>query len=204
MNWLAHLLLSKDSVEYQLGNLLADPLKGRLWDGASKLVQEGFRMHCSIDSFTDSNSFVLKSKSRLGHKGYLKGVIVDIAYDHLLLNSWDEYCSIDIDTFLDVFYLKANNEIKKYPQKAKAFVQNIIKSKILTSYSTFEGLEASFKRIDKRLSNRILEKETAIEYIPILKINIEAMEDDFSEFFPLLVSHFRSKAECSLEGHWLK
>lgn len=29
MNWLAHVLLSENHIEYQLGNLLTDPLKGK-------------------------------------------------------------------------------------------------------------------------------------------------------------------------------
>ena len=35
MNWLAHVFLSENNIEHQLGNLLADPLKGRAWEEAT-------------------------------------------------------------------------------------------------------------------------------------------------------------------------
>lgn len=59
MNWLAHTLLSSKSIEYQLGNLLADPMKGRWWPGVSDEMVAGFQMHTAIDSFTDSNPWIL-------------------------------------------------------------------------------------------------------------------------------------------------
>ena len=77
MNYLAHTVLSKNSIEYQLGNLLADPLKGKRWEGASDEHYAGMRMHAAIDMFTDANKTISLSKSRLRKKGYLKGVVID-------------------------------------------------------------------------------------------------------------------------------
>lgn len=68
MNWLAHIFISIDSIDYQLGNLLADPLKGKPWPGASEATRSGFAMHRIIDRYTDTNTDVIKSKSRLGKK----------------------------------------------------------------------------------------------------------------------------------------
>ena len=204
MNWLAHIFISKNSIDYQLGNLLADPLKGKSWDGASAHVQDGFRMHASIDSFTDSNKFVLKSKSRLRKKGYLKGVIVDIAYDYLLLKNWNQYSKVSLESFINTFYKDAEQTIKTYPNNARGFIEKIIESKKLTSYSSFEGLEAAFQRIDNRLSERILTKESTTEYLPDLKNEIERIEQDFLQFFPQLIMHFKSKTGKPTREHWLK
>jgi acyl carrier protein phosphodiesterase len=30
MNWLAHVFLSEENVDFQIGNFLADPMKGKL------------------------------------------------------------------------------------------------------------------------------------------------------------------------------
>ncbi len=38
MNWLAHIFLSENHIEHQLGNLLTDPLKGKAWEGASDRI----------------------------------------------------------------------------------------------------------------------------------------------------------------------
>ncbi len=90
MNWLAHILLSKRNIEYQLGNLLADPFKGKLWPAANQALLDGVQMHKSIDMFTDSHETVVQCKARLGTKGYLKGVVVDLLFDHFLSPQFDQ------------------------------------------------------------------------------------------------------------------
>ncbi len=40
MNYLAHTLLSKSNIEFQLGNLLADPLKGKRWPSAVMSIMQ--------------------------------------------------------------------------------------------------------------------------------------------------------------------
>lgn len=204
MNWLAHILLSKKSVDYQLGNLLADPLKGKAWAGCNAHVEDGLKMHCSIDTFTDANQHVRKSKSRLGKSGHLKGVVIDIAYDYLLLKNWEKYVEIDFDSFINKFYLDSRKEIEHYPQKAKDFVERLIVSNLLPSYASFEGLEIAFSRVDKRLSERILAKESTTSYVNVLRSEISGIERDFELFFPQLITHFKSRSNLSSEEYWLK
>lgn len=203
MNWLAHIFVSGNNIDYQLGNLLADPLKGRSWAGASRQIKDGFRMHAAIDAFTDSNATVSISKSRLGSKGYLKGVIIDIAYDHVLTNSWDRYSSVDLERFINTFYRRASVAIERYPGHARRFVQRVIGSRVLTSYGSLEGLELAFRRIDHRLSERLAARESALGYLPVLERELAGIEEDFARFFPQLVAHFRSKVGMPLQDHWL-
>ena len=132
MNWLAHVFLSEKNIDYQLGNLLADPLKAMTWPDASQAVVDGIKMHTRIDSFTDSHASVSRSKARLGQKGYLKPVA-----------------------------------IQSYPEEARRFVQRVIQSKVLTSYHSNVGIAQALGRIDNRLSERVLKKETASQYMPV-------------------------------------
>lgn len=41
MNWLAHVFLSEQNIDFQIGNFLADPLKGRLWEDATIDMKKG-------------------------------------------------------------------------------------------------------------------------------------------------------------------
>lgn len=204
MNWLAHIFISKNCIDYQLGNLLADPMKGRGWDGVSRQLEDGFKMHHIIDAFTDSNSFVSTSKARLGARGYLKGVIIDIAYDYLLINNWNRYSKVNFECFIDAFYQNANTAIAAYPDNAREFVTRLIDYKVLSSYGSFDGLETAFQRIDRRLSKRLLQKESAAGYLPILKTEMIHIEKDFLHFFPQLVACFKSQAGGPLHDHWLR
>ena len=147
MNWLAHIFLSTNNIQFQLGNLLADKCKGKPWEGSSITVQHGFAMHKRIDSFTDSHQIVSLSKSRLGEKGYLKAVVMDMVYDYLLINNWQHFSKIKLEGFIENFNQKALNEINNYPYEVRKFVSNIITSKILSSYGSLSGLELAFQRI---------------------------------------------------------
>ncbi len=84
MNWLAHLFLSEQNVDFQMGNILADPLKGKLWSDASVELGKGMSVHKIIDAYTDSHKTVAKSKASLRKKGLLKAVIIDLTHDYFL------------------------------------------------------------------------------------------------------------------------
>ncbi|MCW8875999.1 MAG: ACP phosphodiesterase [Kangiellaceae bacterium] len=191
MNWLSHILLSKLNIEYQLGNLLADPLKGVAWNTASQSLIDGISMHKAIDVYTDSHPVISASKSRLGKKGYLKGVVVDVLYDHFLSNSWESYSKLPIDHFIEKFGSGAIYTSNVYPDNAKKFVHRLVKSNQLTTYVTFEGFVETLKRMDKRLSPRIIARETTLSYVSSVENNYEQLRRDFDEFFPELVDFFK-------------
>lgn len=160
-------------------------------------------MHRGIDAFTDSNKHVHRSKSRLGTKGYLKGVVVDIAYDYLLLKNWNQYSSVDATTFISKFHNTADPALNIYPIEARDFVQRLKRNEVFTRYATIEGLEEALTQFDKRLPKRILARETTSSYIPILKNELTAIDRDFAHFFPELLSFFKSKETLNLNNHWM-
>lgn len=204
MNYLAHTVLSKANIEYQLGNLLADPLKGRRWQGASDEHYAGMRMHAAIDIFTDANATISLSKSRLRKKGYLKGVVIDMTYDYFLSKHWNTFVKQDLDSFVHDFNQNASLAADELPAKAASFILLITSNNVLASYVDFAGLEQAFRRIDKRLSPRILAKETTTSYIPNVLEHYDAIEQDFLRFFPLLVSMFIQKSEAQATEHFFK
>lgn len=204
MNWLAHLFLSDDSIEYQLGNLLADLLKGKSWPDANPLFSKGLAMHKRIDSYTDQHPSFRQSKARLGSHGLLKGVVVDITYDHLLAKHWDDYAKIPIDHFIDRFHAQTEQVSAHYPEAARKFLSRLIRSGHLRQYSRFQGLENSLKRVDQRLSARLLRRESTCEYLPLVKQQLSLIEQDFSAFMPDLIAHFKSSSRTSRGNHWLR
>ena len=150
MNWLAHTLLSKKNIDYQLGNVLADPLKGAAWQGASESLVEGMKMHKAIDKFTDKHLVLSSSKSKLGADGHLKGVVLDLLYDHFLSQSWDTYSSVDLDEYLMLFNQQAFVSSRQFPFKAKTIVGRMAATNLLSKYQAFDGLIQALERIDLR------------------------------------------------------
>jgi acyl carrier protein phosphodiesterase len=202
MNWLAHILLSKRDIEYQLGNLLADLLKGKAWEGASASFIDGESMHKAIDIFTDSHPIVSASKTRLGKKGYLKGVVMDVLYDHFLTISWGNFSELSLLNFIAEFNLRALETTKEYPEEPKEFVNSLVASDRLAKYGSFEGFVSALQRIDSRLSPRIRACESTESYIIKVESNYENLRNDFANFFPELVSFFKEhELGCKVNNH---
>ena len=204
MNWLAHLLLSGNDIEYQHGNLLADLLKGRSWDGASERFIDGLSMHRSIDAFTDRHPLVMTSKSRLRQGGRLKGVVIDITYDHLLSCHWQHYAKTPLETFVETFHRRSREQLAGYPDVARVFLARLIESGHLMDYDSIEGVATAFRRIDRRLSPRVLARERALGYLPMVNDAISDIESDFLIFMPDLIGHFKSVASLPSAHRWLR
>ncbi len=203
MNWLAHTLLSKKDIDYQLGNVLADPLRGAAWVGASQSLREGMKMHRAIDKFTDKHPVLSTSKSKLGADGHLKGVVLDLLYDHFLSQSWEQFSTVGLGDYLLAFNQKAFASSRHFPPKAKTIVGSMAETNLLGKYQAFDGLIQALERIDLRLSARTHAKETASQYIPVLEQQYDHLKADFDLFFPELVDYFKQHKLGSLSDHYL-
>ena len=202
MNWLAHVFLSQNHIEHQLGNLLTDPLKGRAWEGASEQIHRGIMIHHTIDSFTDSHPLVKKSKALLTPRGHLKGVVLDVLYDHFLSLHWDRYACVERKAFLKAFRSNAIQIIPSYPKEAQDVIRRVVNTRQLRSYAHMEGVIAAFRRIDARLSVRARGKDNMECYIPRIAENREALEEMFLEFFPELMKEVEKKCVSGEFKHW--
>lgn len=203
MNWLAHLLLSKSDIEYQIGNFLADPLKGKAWEGASDSIEHGMQMHKLIDIFTDSHEIVSNSKSRLGKKGYLKAVVIDLLYDHFLSSGWEQYSRVSQSVFLESFYQSALDVVDTYPIEVKQIVAKLVDSNMLARYREFDDFVETLQRVDARLSSRIKAKDSVLNYIITVEKEYTVLKADFEVFFPELILFFRHHELGSVNDNYL-
>ncbi len=197
MNYLAHTLLSKNHIEYQLGNLLADPLKGKAWDGCTQHHRDGIAMHKAIDIFTDSHINVSKAKNYLDHaelKGYLKGVVMDILFDHYITKHWDSFVRMDRESFIQSFYRQADKHRPQLPITGQEFIRRLIRYDFFHLYRDFTTLTHVFKKFDQRLSVNVLAKESTSDYLPIIKSHYDEIEREFLLFFPELIEFFLAES----------
>ena len=202
MNWLAHVFLSEQKIDFQIGNFIADPLKGKIWEDASIDMKNGMFTHKIIDSYTDSHEIVSCSKRRLREKGLLKPVIIDLTYDYFLTKNWDEFCKTSINEFSKVFYHQANKRTPYFPNHVNIPIYNMIDRDLLNKYHNLNQLKASFERMDTRLSPRLRERETALSYFDSVVDNIDALEEDFLNFFPQLCTKVKDNINQDNIRHW--
>jgi acyl carrier protein phosphodiesterase len=204
MNWLAHTLLSKQHIDYQLGNVLADPLKGKPWPGASGQLKDGMQMHKAIDRFTDGHELLSISKARLGEDGLLKGVVLDLLYDHFLSAAWSDYAVLPLSEYLQQFNQQATAIKDSYPQRPQTIVGRMAATNLLGQYRDMSGFAAALKRIDGRLSDRLRARETASGYLPMVEQQYQPLQADFRAFFPQLVEFFKQHHLGSRDNNFLR
>lgn len=193
MNWLAHVFLSEPNVEFQLGNLLADAVRGPQRDAMSADFVRGAACHKAIDAFTDAHPVVKRSRARVGseHRRF-SGVLVDVFYDYYLARSWLRYSNVPLDTYTAAFYAGARTRLSALPPDARTMLERIIGHDLLGSYARVDGVERALRRISTYLTSR-WRKPFALERgVRDLLAHDAGFAADFDEFFPTLQTHVAS------------
>jgi acyl carrier protein phosphodiesterase len=191
VNWLAHVFLSTPDVEFRLGNLLADIVKGPERVGMPASFMAGVRQHQKIDAFTDTDETVRRSRGRvgLGAKGefrLVRGIVIDIFYDHLLALEWDRYSAEPLDAFTGRFYAEVRAHPIRLPTQAQVAVDRMLEHDALGSYRSIEGVAGALRRVSWRLQSRTGKEFHLENALPDLVANMDGLRDDFADFFPRL------------------
>ncbi|TAJ06810.1 DUF479 domain-containing protein [Marinilabiliaceae bacterium JC017] len=146
MNFLAHLYLSNDNPQIQIGNFIGDYVKGRQYTKYPELVQNGILLHRKIDYFTDRHPLVKKSAVRLTpYYGRYSGIIIDMFYDHFLAANWSQYHPIPLKQFVTNVHKLLLINYFKLPSEVKRFLPFLIKNRRLENYKYIHGIERSLE-----------------------------------------------------------
>lgn len=201
MNWLAHVFLSEPNTGFQLGNLLADVVRGAQREAMSAEFIRGAACHKAIDAFTDAHPVVKRSRARIGseHRRF-SGVLVDVFYDYCLARNWQRYSPIALDAFTAAFYASAESHLVELPPDARAMLERIISRDLLGSYVAVDGVERALRRISTYLNSRWNKQLALDQGVRDLVAHDAAFAADFDEFFPALQAHVASWKLCTAEA----
>jgi acyl carrier protein phosphodiesterase len=190
LNWLAHVFLSEPDVEFQLGNLLADVVRGPQRATMSPAFIRGAACHKAIDAFTDAHPIVKRSRARVGSEyRRFSGVLVDVFYDYYLASNWQRYSPITLAAYTSAFYANVEARRIELPPDARTMLVRIIRHDLLGSYAQVAGVEHALRRISGYLASR-WQKQFALERsIRDLLAHEPEFGADFHEFFPTLRAH---------------
>ena len=185
MNFLAHIYLSGENTELMLGNFLGDFVKGNKYKLFNPEIQKGILLHRHIDTFTDANVIVRKSKRRL-HERYrhYDGIIIDIFYDHFLAKNWHHYSAIPLDIYAQGFYNLMHTNLDILPEKARNLLPYMEQYNWLYNYQFMEGMESVLQGMNRR-TKMISKMDLAIED---LQVHYTEFENDFRAFFKELIN----------------
>lgn len=189
MNYLAHLFLSGNDTELRIGNFIADSVRGKDFSAFPDRVADGIMLHRYIDSFTDSNKIVRKSKDLIRSEyGHWSSVIVDLYYDHFLACNWNDFHPESLETYSEKFYKDLTRNYDFLPEKVQKFMPNMIQQNWLLKYSTIEGISDIFYQMNNRTGKRSKMNLASKE----LELHYEKLEHHFRLFMVDLQDYVES------------
>jgi acyl carrier protein phosphodiesterase len=183
MNFLAHLYLADGDDDLMLGGLLGDFVRGRraMWS-YPYATREGIRLHRRIDKITDSSSQVkaLQKKYPKEFRRY-SGIVIDLAFDHVLANNWSSYSSISLAQFDAQVREVLARHSELLPEKLKGFMEYADRRGLFENYLSEDEMLFSLAGIGTRLK-RANPLHRVAEIWPDLKQDtFEAFDSVFPE-----------------------
>ncbi|RNL81716.1 DUF479 domain-containing protein [Sinomicrobium pectinilyticum] len=190
MNFLAHIYLSGEDEFIQIGNFIADGIKGKKYQAFPERIQQGILLHREIDFYTDHHPLVRQSTKRL-HTNYshYSGVIVDMYYDHFLAANWKRYSDIPLNVFAENFYRMLQRHRNLLPERTLNMIPHMVKDNWLVSYASLEGLDKALTQLNRRTAY----KSGMHLAINDLREHYTSFEKEFTAFFEELFIFTKAK-----------
>lgn len=189
MNYLAHIFLSGNNRQLQVGNFIGDFVKGKSHEDFPKQIQEGILLHRQIDSFTDNHPIFLETVRFMRPTfGRYSGIIADMYFDYFLASDFKRYSpKLSLNCFAANFYISAILNYKHLPQQVKGFLFHFITTNKLKKYATYQGLHRALQ-IMAHFKTSAIDPELSISF---LKENEETLRGLFHTFMPQVTSRFK-------------
>jgi acyl carrier protein phosphodiesterase len=190
MNFLGHIYFSNNNIELMYANLYGDHVKGSDYSRFPEIVQNGIRLHRSIDNYIDHHPVVIE----LMHKLYpelpkVTGIAIDLFFDHLLAIHWKEYHSEGYFSFLNRFYTYTPQNWDSYSPAFQRLIIAMKEKKWMNYYPAFEGLVKASQGLASRITfpNKLSEAST------VFLSRREEIEKCFHSFMIDAKSYFDAK-----------
>ena len=155
MNWLAHLVLARQSEEAMLGALLGDFVFGS--SGLERFGAVAHReilLHRRIDAFTDAHPAVTALRARFpeGRRRYA-GIALDVYFDHLLARDWSRWTPQEpLQAFTARAYAMLDARFDALPPRLQAIAPAMAANDWLGGYRYRASVDRAVARIAQRLS----------------------------------------------------
>lgn len=180
MNYLAHIFLSGNDTDLQIGNFIADFVKGKKLYAYPEKIQKGIILHRQIDEFTDNHPIVKELNSLLYTTfGRYSPIILDMYFDYVLANSFSTYSKKKLLQFTLQFNLQLVQHYTLLPERVKRFVFHFILTNRLYQYKSIRGLHDSLHIMSVHKSTAI----QPVKSIDFLVENEEKISQHFHLFF---------------------
>lgn len=187
MNYLAHIFLSGNNQSLQIGNFIADFVKGNQLYSYPADIQEGISLHRKIDTFTDNHPIVLELCTMLSPSfGRYSPILLDMYFDYFLANSFRSYSpNKNLWIFSWQFYGNLIQHYSILPTPIKKFMYHFMITNRLYQYKSIKGLHSSLQI----MSTYKIKAINADKSIHVLIENKDILHRQFQLFFTELLQY---------------
>ena len=195
MNFLAHTYLSGCNEKVIVGNFMGDYVKGKNYLQFSEQVKMGILIHRDIDTFTDTHPITRRNKQFIASRYHkYAGIIIDIFYDHYLASLWERFSNLPLNDFVIRTYdlLKRNYQV--LPSAIKKWFPTFLENNWMMAYQSVEGIELVLERM---AANTSLPNHAGFA-VEILRRHYSPFQEDFLEFFQLIIKYLEKKYPISI------
>jgi acyl carrier protein phosphodiesterase len=154
MNFLGHLYLTHTAdAPLQVGNFLADSVKGDPYRRLPLRIADGVMLHRAIDTYTDSHPEVEHMVALLHARvGRVAPVAVDMVMDHILSRNWALWHPDPLPEWAAQKYALLGANSRHFPERVGSFFVHMVQHDWLSAYGTDKGLRRSLEGLSSRLS----------------------------------------------------
>lgn len=189
MNFLAHIHLSGTDKNLRFGNFIADGIRGKEIENYPQEIQAGIHLHRAIDTFTDSHpTFRAHCKLLSPDHGHYARVIMDVVYDHLLAENWQQFDPTPLTDFAATFYSETTSHKARIPVKMQRLFHLMQEQNWLVEYAAVEGLE----RILYHMSKRTSFPSAFQKAVPIIVEQKDRLFPELKSFYTELQAHCKN------------
>lgn len=173
---------------------MGDFVKGRLDRRYPSAIEQAILVHRRIDSFTDRDATVRVSRRRIDPSyRLLRGILIDVFYDHFLARNWSRYSSERLEDFTVRVYRALEEYHARFPAPLDRIALRMAAEDWLSSYRELDGIADVLARMSRRLS-----RPNALgRGVRELELHYADFEADFREFLPRLEAYVQSMSVCT-------
>lgn len=177
-------MLSPPDPDSRIGNLMGDFVHGPVI-GFPANVASGIRLHRAVDAFTDSHSMVARSRRLVaGRFRHHSRIIVDILYDHLLIDNWHLYETRPLDEFAEEIYGLLRERRESLSGPLHEAIPHLIRNRWLTRNRDLQGVERTLRFLSTRMKRPIRMEGAVREFVD----HEGEFRHHFNRFFPAVVA----------------
>ena len=187
MNYIAHIHIGSHTGTSLVGNFLGDFVKGSQLQHLPSDIELGIRLHRSIDVFTDSHPTIVALRKNFPRDiRRMAGVIIDIYFDYLLMQTWPQHTKTDFNKVFTQFYQQLEQFSLPNNSHFNKQAERLITHQWLKEYINIETCFRAFLSIQSRLNNKVIFAEKAEAFVIE---HGEQHESSFQQFYPECLEH---------------